>query len=356
MPKETASRFFVSANSGNGFYSLYDNVFQNELFEKIFIIHGGPGTGKSTLMRELCKEARALGAEIEEILCSSDPNSLDGVILSYGERRIAVLDGTSPHPRTISVPGAKEELWNLGAFWNADRLAKGYPEIKRLQENKKKSYRQAYSLLSAAEDCHREIHLLRKEELNAPKLCSHIERFVKRLCLYGEPKEKLFRAYSMRGEYVEPSVLAHQKNIVLLCGRLSSAQIYLNYLSKCLARSGIAHTLFHSPLSPSFFDGIRIEEDATLFLWEGFAPTITQGKRMHLDRFFNAKAQSKEKTKRLLSLENSLTGNALSCLSEAGAAHFALEALYGSAMDFERMKKETATWVQQAIALLTAGS
>ena len=43
---------FISANSERGFFSLYDEVFDMHSFDRIFILAGGPGTGKSTLLRQ----------------------------------------------------------------------------------------------------------------------------------------------------------------------------------------------------------------------------------------------------------------------------------------------------------------
>ena len=69
-------RFFLGANSGEGFFSLYPQLCREE-DRRIFVIKSGPGSGKSTAMRRL---AQVLGDAQEEILCSSDPSSLDGVI------------------------------------------------------------------------------------------------------------------------------------------------------------------------------------------------------------------------------------------------------------------------------------
>ena len=43
--------YFLGANSKNGFYSLYDELFAGEY--RLHIIKGGPGTGKSSFMRKI---------------------------------------------------------------------------------------------------------------------------------------------------------------------------------------------------------------------------------------------------------------------------------------------------------------
>ena len=95
-------RFFLGANSGEGFFSLYPQLCREEA-RRIFVIKSGPGSGKSTAMRTL---AKALGDAQEEILCSSDPASLDGVVFPD----LALLDGTAPHVTEPDFPGAGGDI------------------------------------------------------------------------------------------------------------------------------------------------------------------------------------------------------------------------------------------------------
>ena len=87
-------QYFLGANSPAGFYSLYDQMLPPEQARAIYILKGGPGCGKSTLMRKIGAWAEEAGLRPEYILCSGDPDSLDAVILP--DRRVAVVDGTAP--------------------------------------------------------------------------------------------------------------------------------------------------------------------------------------------------------------------------------------------------------------------
>ena len=86
--------YFLGANSPTGFYSLYDHLLPPEQARAIYILKGGPGCGKSTLMRQVAAWAQEAGLETEYILCSGDPDSLDAVV--FPDKAAAIVDGTAP--------------------------------------------------------------------------------------------------------------------------------------------------------------------------------------------------------------------------------------------------------------------
>ena len=48
-------QFYLGANSPQGFYSIYDQLLAPGPVEDYFLLKGGPGCGKSTLMRRVGK-------------------------------------------------------------------------------------------------------------------------------------------------------------------------------------------------------------------------------------------------------------------------------------------------------------
>ena len=104
-------QYFLGANAPTGFYSLYDHLLPPEEARAIYILKGGPGCGKSTLMRRIGAWAEESGLETEYIICSGDPGSLDAVLLP--KLGVAIVDGTAPH---VVVP--------LGHFWGTSYLVK----------------------------------------------------------------------------------------------------------------------------------------------------------------------------------------------------------------------------------------
>lgn len=88
-----AKESFLGVNSEAGFYSLFEDFINKR--SRVYVIKGGPGTGKSTLMRSIGKQAEQRGLEVEYLHCSSDPASLDGIFVK--ELGACMVDGTPPH-------------------------------------------------------------------------------------------------------------------------------------------------------------------------------------------------------------------------------------------------------------------
>ncbi len=91
---EQPIRFFLGANTPNGFVSRFDQLADPAEGWRLYIIKGGPGCGKSTLMKKMAAAFAPYESRLELIHCSSDADSLDGLIL--GDHKIAFCDGTSP--------------------------------------------------------------------------------------------------------------------------------------------------------------------------------------------------------------------------------------------------------------------
>ena len=103
-------QYFLGANSPQGFYSLYDQLICPEQARAIYILKGGPGCGKSTLMRRVGALAEQAGVPVEYIICSGDPASLDGVILPTLDAALGKLKDALKGTGVAAIKAATEEL------------------------------------------------------------------------------------------------------------------------------------------------------------------------------------------------------------------------------------------------------
>lgn len=92
---EKPLHFFLGANTPQGFVSRFDQLAAPDEGWREFIIKGGPGTGKSTLMKKVAAELSPACKSVELIHCSSDVDSLDAVIAH--DIKTAIADATPPH-------------------------------------------------------------------------------------------------------------------------------------------------------------------------------------------------------------------------------------------------------------------
>ena len=95
----TRQIWFAAANSEHGFENHFPALFSAGAgADALYIVKGGPGTGKSGLMRRVARRAGEAGWQVVFLLCSSDPASLDGLLLTAPDgRTVGMLDGTAPH-------------------------------------------------------------------------------------------------------------------------------------------------------------------------------------------------------------------------------------------------------------------
>ena len=134
----TPVSFFFGANNKSKYVSLFDSMYDPKEEGKHYILKGGPGTGKSTLMKKLASELERKGYCVERGYCSADPNSLDVVLAP--EISFSIVDGTSPHEFNATYPGVTEFIVNLGEAWDKKYLNEYKTAIINLSDENKKMY------------------------------------------------------------------------------------------------------------------------------------------------------------------------------------------------------------------------
>ena len=94
---------------------------------QLYLIKSGPGCGKSTMMKQL---AQLSSGPVQRIHCSSDPDSLDGVV--FCDKKAAILDATAPHTMEPLAPGADEVVVSLYHTMSVEDLHPHREEIRAL--------------------------------------------------------------------------------------------------------------------------------------------------------------------------------------------------------------------------------
>ena len=333
-PKQTA-HWFAGANTRYGFIGLYDSIFQAEQFDSVYVIQGAPGTGKSHFMKAVAAEFPE--ASQERLYCSSDPSSLDGLILRRKGRAIGILDGTSPHSRALTLPGAVETVLDLGAFWNRQKLRDARSAILTHTRQKKAAYENAYAILSLSGHIETEKMRLLQSAFLREKAEAFSTRLFKKLSLpKGKQQVRYLSAIGMTGQ----TSLAHRLTLCKSVWRIptyyGTEKLCLDVIAKQAKELGVSHVRFPDVLDPYHTECLLFPE-AECAILAGEESTPLEERAVTPTRFVSSDALRAIRP-RLRALTRMLREEkeaALSELAQAGREHFALEGIFAEAMDFE---------------------
>lgn len=67
-------RYFLASNSGRGFWSEYDSQLKD--VDRVALIKGGSGTGKSTLLKKIAVSAKTRGMTLRYGIAREIPKAL----------------------------------------------------------------------------------------------------------------------------------------------------------------------------------------------------------------------------------------------------------------------------------------
>lgn len=160
--------YFPGNNTPKGFYSYYNYILGQREANRIICLKGGPGTGKSTFLKYIGRQLETAGVSIDYLHCSADENSLDGILLP--DKRVAMIDGTSPHVIDPKTPGAVDTILNFGDFWNDKMIGEEKNKIIKHNEICSRWYCIGYGYLQAADAISRNLSLIQKEGIEDAEL------------------------------------------------------------------------------------------------------------------------------------------------------------------------------------------
>ncbi len=333
--------YFAGANTADGFRGLYGEIADERVLERVYVIKGGSGTGKSTLIRKAVDAAAKEGVQSELYYCGSDPYSLDCAVIGG---RIAVLDGTAPHVRDMTYPGASSSLVDVSKFWDSGMLKEVRDEIIAHCSAKSTCWESAYRWLRAAETVGAERTSLAERCFDREKAAAYIGRFMKRLgkpdaVESGHTTVRYTRALTMRGRFYLPTFENLAETVFAVSDAQGCAVPFMNLLAGCLAAAGYDTVVSRLPVT-GHVDGIYLPGRRIAVATarpEGEFRIINMTRFIRDDIPDGLRGQMRLAAK----IEESCMDEAAACLARAAEEHFALEEIYKQAMDFPALGRYT---------------
>lgn len=344
-------QFFAGGMTPVGFVNFFEDIIGEEERE-LYILKGGPGTGKSRMMKKIAKAAMQEGYDVEVIRCSADPDSLDGVRIP--ELGKTVLDGTAPHVVDMCLPGARDSIINLGDFWDEEALRRHKREIAALNLEKTVCLQRARQYLKAAKAVQDNVEQLAQQALCQGKL----QQWTEKLCQqFFHDMDVSYRMGTMRRMFgtaitakgvvsLLSSLLRGVKVYALRCDFGRGAAQVLEEIQSEARKRGFCVESYRCPMSPDCTEHLLIPKLSLAFTtYNGYHKVLDCEVfgEYALDVYYNdfvIEPYQKELEYDRFRIQE-LMEKAQGHLGRVQKIHSAIEAYYTDTMDFAAMDQCT---------------
>ncbi len=343
--RDRSPEFFAGANSADGFFSCFDDLYSPEKGDAFYILKGGPGTGKSTLMKRLALAADKEGDKAELFFCSSGPDSLDGV--RFDRALAAVADGTAPHVMDPKFPGMCERIIPLGDCLDYEKLRQKRKELLPLYNANSALHKKASRIIRAAGS-------LCDDSFAVNCACVDFDRaadFGRRLCDRFLDEKQQGRGRERRAflSGITPAgLVVFSKTPEKMCGRVveiedqygGASSAIMSVIRKRALSCGLDIITCPCALHPERkIDHVLIPEKNIAFCTVNSHIKIgSKGKKIHMGRFTNTQKMREFSARIRFNKKASeeLFFDAAKTLAQAKNVHDQIEEHYIESMDFNR--------------------
>ena len=339
--------WFPGGNTARGFHSFFHCVLPRDAARRVVILKGGPGVGKSTLMRRIAIRLMERRQRVEYLHCSSDPESLDGVVC--GEIGFAMLDGTAPHILDPEVAGAVDSIVNLGVYLDEGALAARKKEIMAIQTEMRACFAHAYRYLASALPLWEDSASILSTLLDEQALMRAFDPWISSVTSFrgmtkpGAARSMFASAITPLGCvcHLESLAVPRVWRIVGASGR--DGHRLLSFLRRAALARGMDVEAMHCPMQPERLEHLYIETLGLFITTENAYHRLDAKaeRTLAFDEFWHRGPNSREMDAldRNGALFDELLSTAIVSLARAKALHDELEAEYIPRMDFGGAEK-----------------
>ncbi len=334
---------FAGVNSPKGFVSRFSEI-QNEQqgCTKIYL-KGGPGMGKSTILKRIAARAEDEGYYTEVFPCSSDKSSLDGV--NIPELKVALVDATAPHCSDPVYPGVGGRIFNTADCLDVQRVKKSEDDIRLFSRKKKDFFGRGYNYLTAAAAFLTCAESRWEEYADKRGIEKQIQKVADKYLPKGSgqgkgEKRQLFLSAVCPDGVVSFADEVFAGHTVVSVGGSYGVPQFIKRLADFALWRDFDVTVFCCPLFPdSKYEHILIPELKLAFTTYNYYHHKRGREAIDLDRYISENNAVDDKFDR--EQAEIMINKAAESFANAKRAHAFLESIYTPAMDFERLDKMT---------------
>jgi Cdc6-like AAA superfamily ATPase len=255
---QQASHYFARGNTAHGAHFLYKSAFQG--LDKILVLKGPPGTGKSTIIRKLADSLADKGQHVQYFHSPLRPDELDGIIAT--ELKVGIVDGQACEWVIEGGTGATLEF-DFGAA--LDNRGISTETLERIEELKGKlidAYSKAYESFATALRIHDEWEKFYIESMDFGKADQITQELIQALYAGHEDgtpttgRHLFFGAATPKGafDFIQ-SLTASLTRRIFIKGRPGSGKsTLLKKLAAAAEKNGVDVQVYHCGFDPNSLD------------------------------------------------------------------------------------------------------
>lgn len=352
---------FPGSNTPQGYYSYYHHILPQDLAQRIFIIKGGPGVGKSSFMKRIGEAALGEGMRVEFHHCSADSESLDAVVLPRAG--IAVLDGTAPHVVDPVTPGAVDEIVNFGAFWDESGIRSHKREIQETNEEISRCFQSGFRYLKASRAVYDDIEAVNSRLIDHGALNQMAESLIDELVGGRSAAPRPGRIRRLFASAITPdgprnhldTLLGPLAYKVVVRGQPGTGKSTLiGKIAARISEVGLDVEAYHCPFDPEKIEHVAVEALDLAITTSAKPHEWTGGVDLEVntDEALDESGQAKKSAKIAQAQEahRHLFDYAVAALADAKRLHDRLEEYYVPHMDFAKIDELFETMLARILA------
>lgn len=337
--------YFFGAMTQYGFSTEIGKLIEDKDYYT-YILKGGPGTGKSTLMKKIAEEFDD-SEHVIRFYCSSDPCSLDAVLLC--KSKTVIVDGTSPHIFDPLYPGVCQKVVNLGELWNDTFLKDNKEKIIDVTDKNKSLLTQAKRYSGALTNVCYDTYFCSESCLDKEKLSLYANKIAKKS--FGKKQSrngsKIIRqlsALTERGYDLIDETLESYIDVYSINDKnFSATNVFIEFISDEAVKRGLDVIICPSVVfNNNVYENLLIPDLGIAFISNSELTDIDGKfeKHINLDRFYDKETMVKMRSR--FKLNKAYMKNLISEISntikEAKSIHDEIEKYYIRAMNYDKLE------------------
>ncbi|MGN0666367.1 MAG: ATPase [Huintestinicola sp.] len=340
--------YFLGTSTPKGFISTTADELTGSTENKVCILKGTAGCGKSTLMKKI---SEAFPDKPKEIFrCSADPYSYDAVYFS--DIGYLIMDGTSPHCYDPKYPIAVQSIIDLGANLDASVIRSHKDEIISLTDDYSEHHKRCRLCLSAISSVAEDIISAAGEAIDKEKLAGFAQRTAARMLPKTGKRSRGKISYRQLSAVTMDGYKTYIPSDIKLCqvtdNSITAAAYFMHTLAETAVTKGFDVIISECMIcSEPFCEHIIVPEAGIGFITSNCINNIdiaADVKNITLKRFYCSDILSQTSSiKHRIRFDRKaiaeLSAEASSALSNAKSVHDRIESYYIAAADFDSLNR-----------------